>query len=88
MATMNISLPAELKASIEARVRSGLYGNASDVIRAGLRALAREEFGTSVQRFEEILSSLPDQPLTRKIEEDIEKEIRSARAIRRGSKHK
>jgi len=32
--TMNISLTPELKAAVESRVRSGRYGNASDVIRA------------------------------------------------------
>ena len=31
--TMNISLTPELKASIERRVRSGRYRNASDVVR-------------------------------------------------------
>ena len=41
--TMNISLPSELKRFIEGRVRSGLYGNASDVVRAGLRLLEEEE---------------------------------------------
>jgi hypothetical protein len=35
--TRNISLPPELDRSIRERIRSGLYGNASDVIRAGLR---------------------------------------------------
>src|SRR6266496_4013731 len=47
----NISLTPELKAFIDSRVRSGLYGNSSDVIRAGLRALVREELGPSLKRF-------------------------------------
>ena len=34
-------LTPELKAGIDSRVKSGQYGNASAVIRAGLRALAR-----------------------------------------------
>jgi putative addiction module CopG family antidote len=68
---MNISLPPELKASIETRVRSDLYGNASDMIRADLRALAREELGSSVSRFEEILATLPQEPITEKIEEKL-----------------
>lgn len=33
MATMNISLPDEMKAWIEERARSGRYSNASDVVR-------------------------------------------------------
>jgi antitoxin ParD1/3/4 len=78
--TMNISLTLELKASIESRVRSGLYGNASDVIRAGLRALAREEMGASLKRFEEIMAALPDgPPITPEIEQDIERSLKAAR---------
>jgi antitoxin ParD1/3/4 len=81
--TMNISLPAELKSFIDSRVRSGLYGNASDVVRAGLRALAREETGPSVERFEEIMAALPQQPITPEIEQDIEQTIRAARVAER-----
>jgi antitoxin ParD1/3/4 len=78
--TMNISLPGELKQFIDSRVRSGLYGNASDVVRAGLRALAREEIGPSITRFEEIMADLPQEPLTPEIEQDIERLVRSSRA--------
>lgn len=81
--TMNISLPVELKAFIDAKVRSGLYGNASDVVRAGLRALAREEIGQSVKVFEEIFAALPQDPITPEIEQDIERSIRAARAAER-----
>lgn len=38
MATMNISLPDELRGVVEARVESGLYANASDYVRALIRA--------------------------------------------------
>ncbi|MGE0408283.1 MAG: type II toxin-antitoxin system ParD family antitoxin [Amphiplicatus sp.] len=37
MATMNISLPDELRAVAETRVRSGLYANVSDYVRALIR---------------------------------------------------
>ena len=81
--TMNISLPGELKSFVDERVRSGLYGNASDVIRAGLRALTREELGASVKRFEEIMVALPQKQITPQIEQEIEREIRAARAADR-----
>jgi len=68
---MNISLPGELKEFIDDRVRSGLYGNASDVIRAGLRALTREEMGASITQFEKIMSALPQDPITPEIEQEI-----------------
>jgi antitoxin ParD1/3/4 len=38
MATMNISLPDELRGVVEARVGSGVYANASDYVRALIRA--------------------------------------------------
>jgi antitoxin ParD1/3/4 len=37
MATMNISLPDEMKAFIEGQVESGLYANASDFVRDAIR---------------------------------------------------
>ena len=37
MATMNISLPASMKAFVEDQVESGLYANASDFIRDVIR---------------------------------------------------
>lgn len=81
--TINISLPGELKSFVEERVRSGLYGNASDVIRAGLRALTREEMGASVRRFDEIMAALPQKPITPDMEQDIERDIRADRAADR-----
>jgi antitoxin ParD1/3/4 len=37
MATMNVSLPDEMKAWVEAEVRTGRYGNSSDVVRDLIR---------------------------------------------------
>lgn len=80
--TMNISLTPELKASVEARVRSGHYGNASDVIRAGLRALAREEIGNAYAEWRAILARLPSDPLTPQIEQGVEAEVKAFRRRR------
>ncbi len=77
--TRNISLTPEIDSFIEQRVRSGLYGNASDVVRAGMRALAREEVGGSIRRFEEIMASLPQDPITPEIEQDIVRAVRKSR---------
>ena len=77
--TMNISLTSELKASIDQRLRSGLYGNASDVIRAGLRALSREEMAAAYQEWRKIAASLPREPVTPQIESRIERAIRAER---------
>jgi antitoxin ParD1/3/4 len=43
MATRNIYLTGPLDRGIEKRIKSGRYENASEVVRAALRALEREE---------------------------------------------
>jgi antitoxin ParD1/3/4 len=43
MPTRNINLTAELDRFVATKVKSGLYENASEVVRAGLRNLEREE---------------------------------------------
>ena len=78
--TRNISLTAELDTQIELRVRSGLYGNASDVVRAGLRALLREEMAERYQQFKGIMATLPRDPITPGIEQDIESQVKAGRA--------
>lgn len=42
MATMNVSLPAEMMAFVEAEVSTGDYASASEVVRDALRLLRRE----------------------------------------------
>jgi putative addiction module CopG family antidote len=80
--TMNISLTPELKMSIERRLRSGLYGNASDVVRAGLRALWHEEMAEAHKEWRKIAASLPREPITPAIESRIERAIRTQRQVR------
>lgn len=43
MGTKNISLPTELEAYIDAKVESGEYAHASEVVRDGIRLLMQEE---------------------------------------------
>lgn len=48
---MNISLTPELEEAVKAKVRTGLYNNASEVIREALRqSLARESENTWLAR--------------------------------------
>ena len=70
MATMNISLPDEMKAFVEGQVATGQYANSSDYIRDlirerqaavdRLRALIDEgdASGDSPRSFEEIMTSI------------------------------
>ena len=50
---MHISLTAELESRVKAKVESGLYNNASEVIREALRFM-----GTKMSRF--TISTLPN----------------------------
>ena len=43
MPTRNINLTVELDRFVASRIKSGRYDNASEVVRAGLRNLEREE---------------------------------------------
>jgi antitoxin ParD1/3/4 len=43
MGTKNISLPVELEAYVDAKVASGEYAHASEVVRDAIRAMMREE---------------------------------------------
>lgn len=54
MATMNISLPDDMKALVEARVRNGLYSNVSDYI----RDLIRDDLSVAWEFDEEIATAL------------------------------
>jgi antitoxin ParD1/3/4 len=53
MPTRNVNLTAELDHFVATKVKSGRYENASEVVRAGLRRLEREE-----QEFEAKLAAL------------------------------
>ena len=43
MPTRNINLTPEMDQFVDDRIRRGLYANASEVLRAGLRALEQDE---------------------------------------------
>lgn len=71
----------ELQKRVEDRVKSGEYASASDVLRAGLRALDREERALEAvirQRVREALDN-PDPPLTH---EQVFGELRAHHAKR------
>ncbi len=68
MATMNISLPDQMKAWVEEQARSGRYGNSSDVVRDLIR---REQV-----RAEKIAN------MQRLVDEDGQAELAPERPVR------
>ena len=48
--TMNISLTKPLEAFVKSKVETGMYASTSEVIRAGLRALADQELEKNIQK--------------------------------------
>ena len=56
MGTKNISLPSELEAYIDAKVASGEYAHASEVVRDAVRGMMREE----AQKFEWLRNAIAE----------------------------
>jgi antitoxin ParD1/3/4 len=54
---MNVSLTPELEKVVQDKVNSGLYGNASEVLRAGLRLLIEQE-QLKQGRFEQLVQDI------------------------------
>ena len=50
----------EMQERVEARVRSGSYASVSEVVRAGLRALAREEAAVETVLRQKVQEALDD----------------------------
>ncbi len=77
----------ELQAHVESRVRSGAYASTSEVLRAAVRALDREEAAIDDwlrQRVDEALTDArPSVPA-----ETVFKRLRHGRAARKGAKRK
>lgn len=67
MATMNVSLPDEMKVWVEERARSGDYAGASDLIRDLIRRRQRHERGAAAlqELVDQALASGEPQPFDR-----------------------
>ena len=85
---MTVSLTPQQRAAVARRVRSGHYGNASDIVRASLRALDREEAQEIWRKWQEAKAKLPQDLLTPAVEQDVVSSVKRARRSgrRRGRK--
>ena len=81
MATMNISLPDQMKAWVEAQARSGRYANASDVVRDLIR---REQVkAEKIARMQQLIDEGRASGVSDKTMDDLRAEAQVRIAARR-----
>ena len=73
MATMNISLPDEMKAYIDTQVATGMYANVSDYVRDALRDGFRKRQALMAALEEGEASGISDRTLDEIIEQEFAK---------------
>ena len=75
MTTMNISLPEEMKAFIEAQMAREGYASASEYLRTLIREAQKRQAKRELEaKFREALESGPATPMTREDWDSIERE--------------
>jgi antitoxin ParD1/3/4 len=88
---MNISLPQQLEAWVDERVKTGMYQSASEVVREALRLL-REQEDLKQLRAQELRRQLQvgveqlDRGAARAFDGGVTAEVKKAGRKRRGSK--
>ena len=75
MTTMNISLPDEMKAFIEAQMSQDGFASASEYLRCLIREAQKRQAKQALEaKFREALESGPASPMTREDWDSIERE--------------
>jgi antitoxin ParD1/3/4 len=89
MTSMNISLPELLRDWVEAQIKGGRYGNASEYVRELIR---RDQERQAQQRLEQLLlegmKSGPASPMTKKHWSELRAEVAKRLERRRGERAK
>ena len=89
MASLNVSLPAPLREWIEAQIRGGRYGNASEYVRELIR---RDQERQARERLEELLlegvESGTASPLTKQDWAELRTDVAERLEKRRGRRGK
>ncbi len=85
MATMNISVPDEMKAFVEAQMTREGYASASEYLRALIREAQRRQAKRALEaKFQEAMESGPATPMTpddwQQLERNVWERHRQARA--------
>ena len=79
MATMNISLPEQMKAWVEAQTADGRYSNSSDVIRDMIRRELRREAATV--KFQKMVDDARAGGISSNMPDDIRRRVLERRGI-------
>lgn len=74
MATMNVSLPAPMKAWVEAQARSGRYSNAGDYVRDLIRR--DQDRAAKIARMQQLVAEGLESGVSEQSLEDIEEAVR------------
>ena len=76
MTTMNISVPDEMKAFVEAQMAQEGYASASEYLRALIREAQKRQAKQALEaKFREALESGPATPMTRDDWEELERNV-------------
>ena len=77
MATMNVSLPDEMKAWVDEQVASGAYAGASDLVRALVRR--ERDYRDAVQAFQALIDEAEASGVRTRTKEEIGAEVLARR---------
>jgi antitoxin ParD1/3/4 len=88
MATMNISVPDEMKAFVEAQMTQEGYASASEYLRALIREAQKRQAKQALEaKFREAMESGPATPMTpddwQQLERNVWERHRQAQAVKR-----
>ena len=76
MTTLNISIPYEMKAFVEAQMAQEGYASASEYLRALIREAQKRQAKQELEaKFREALESGPATPMTRDDGEELERNV-------------
>lgn len=75
MATMNVSLPDEMKAFVETQAAKEGFGTTSEYLRSVIRDVQKRQAKQALEaKLREAIESGPAEPMTREDWDDIERE--------------
>ena len=76
MATMNVSLPDEMKAFVEAQAAKEGFGTTSEYLRSVIRDVQKQQAKQALEaKLREAIESGPAEPMTREDWDELERKV-------------